>query len=47
MEWFCYIGECGIQILRYSKEELAWITHICFQFISNAMLLKTVTPLRN
>ena len=39
-----YVKVC---VSRHIKEELAWAIDKQFQVISNKMLFKTVTPLRN
>ena len=37
-----YKSGCGICVLRVLKEELAWATDQCFQFINNVLILKIV-----
>ena len=42
MMHFNYKNKCGIYILRYLKNEVAWAIDKQFQFISKIILLKTV-----
>ena len=49
-EHFSYKGDMAymnVYVSRHLKEELAWAIDKRFRVVSNTMLFKTVTPLRN
>ena len=43
MEHVSYKGGCGMHVSRHLKEELIWAIERWFSFISNVMLLVTIS----